>query len=137
MFLPAIEHDFCLNPTVTRSLSPFITPNVLASPFFISKSTITTISLIPVFQERGPRRSLLWTGSRGFSAFCCSYFFQTDSQFRFFESHCLKMKTLNSPLIISLFRPPTNVFYSILMTIINTRRVMHFCLLSIEFLLAS
>lgn len=47
MFLPAIEHDFCLNPTVTRSLSPFITPNVLASPFFISKSTITAASLLP------------------------------------------------------------------------------------------
>ena len=53
MFLPAIEHDFCLNPTVTRSLSPFITPNVLASPFFISKSTITVISLTPLFLERG------------------------------------------------------------------------------------
>lgn len=51
MFLPAIEHDFCLNPTVTRSLSPFITPNVLASPFFISKSTITAISLIPLFSS--------------------------------------------------------------------------------------
>lgn len=53
MFLPAIEHDFCLNPTVTRSLSPFITPNVLASPFFISKSTITAISLIPLFRRGG------------------------------------------------------------------------------------
>lgn len=65
MFLPAIEHDFCLNPTVTRSLSPFITPNVLASPFFISKSTITAISLIPLRQGRGARRSLLWAGSGG------------------------------------------------------------------------
>lgn len=56
MFLPAIEHDFCLNPTVTRSLSPFITLNVHASPFFISKSTTTAISLIhPFYLGEGPK----------------------------------------------------------------------------------
>lgn len=91
----------------------------------------------PFFRRGGRGEVCCGQVQEGFLPSVVHTFFQTDSQFLFFESHCLKMKTLNSPLIISLFRPPTNVFYSILMTIINTRRVMHFCLLSIEFLPAS